>query len=55
MYLHIELTSRKSINQINKLFKSVTESIILNKITEEKVILPLQLTDGIKELQIKLS
>ena len=52
---YMELKSGKSTKQIVKLFKSVTDAVVLNKVTEETVVLHQQQTDEIKELWTNFS
>ena len=51
----MELKSVKSTKQIVNLFKSVTDAVVLNKVTGETIVLHQQQTDEIKELWINLS
>ena len=52
---YMELQSGKSTKQIVKLFKSVTDAVVLNKVTGETVVLHQQQTDEIKELWTNFS
>lgn len=45
---YMELKTGKSTKQIVKLFKSVTDAVIINEVTEEKVIIPHLKTEEVK-------
>ena len=52
---YMELKTDKSTKQIVKLFKSITDAVVLNKVTGEKMIIPHEKTSETKDLWISLS